>query len=50
PGHFYKVGDKIELIPSHCCTTCNLHRELTVVDDAGVILDRWPIEASGALT
>ncbi|MGL4462589.1 MAG: alanine racemase [Planctomycetia bacterium] len=50
PGHSYKVGDKIELIPSHCCTTCNLHRELTVVDDAGVILDRWPIEASGALT
>lgn len=41
-----KLGDLIELIPGHACTTCNLHREL-LVHEAGRIVDVWPIEASG---
>jgi D-serine deaminase-like pyridoxal phosphate-dependent protein len=47
-GHGLKVGQKVELIPSHCCTTCNLYRRLVVHED-GRITDEWPIEASGAL-
>lgn len=48
PGHRFRVGDKLELIPSHSCTTCNLHRQIIVHDD-GRVVDHWPIEASGAL-
>jgi D-serine deaminase-like pyridoxal phosphate-dependent protein len=40
------VGAKVELIPSHACTTCNLHREL-VVHQGGRVVDVWAIEASG---
>lgn len=43
-----KVGDKIEIIPSHGCTTSNLHSEFVVYDERGVI-DRWPIEGRGKL-
>ncbi|MFO0944729.1 MAG: DSD1 family PLP-dependent enzyme [Planctomycetota bacterium] len=49
PGHSLRVGDKLHLIPSHCCTTCNLHRQIHVHDGES-ILDVWPIEAAGALT
>ena len=43
-----KVGDRLEIIPSHGCTTSNLYREF-VVHRAGHVVGRWPIEASGAL-
>lgn len=43
------VGDKIEMIPSHGCTTANLYREMVVHKD-GTIIDIWPIEGSGKLT
>ncbi len=46
--HPAEIGDKIRLIPSHGCTTCNLYREY-VVHRAGVIEDIWPIEGAGAL-
>lgn len=49
PAHRFRVGDKVELLPSHCCTTCNLYREI-VVHENGHVVDKWPIEASGALT
>lgn len=42
------VGSKVRLIPSHGCTTCNLHRRLWIARH-GVIEDVWPIEASGCL-
>jgi len=42
------VGRKVRLIPSHVCTTCNLHRRLLVVA-GGRVADVWPIEAAGAL-
>ncbi len=42
------VGDAVELLPSHACTTCNLHRKLIVHED-GRVIDVWPIEASGRM-
>jgi D-serine deaminase-like pyridoxal phosphate-dependent protein len=44
----WKVGDLVEIVPSHACTTCNLHREF-VVHEGGRIVDRWAIEASGKM-
>jgi D-serine deaminase-like pyridoxal phosphate-dependent protein len=43
-----KVGDRMELIPSHGCTTSNLYREF-VVHQNGQVVDVWPIEGSGKL-
>ncbi|MBN1512858.1 MAG: DSD1 family PLP-dependent enzyme [Phycisphaerae bacterium] len=45
----WPVGARVELIPSHACTTANLHRALHV-RDGDRIVDVWPIEASGRLT
>jgi D-serine deaminase-like pyridoxal phosphate-dependent protein len=45
----WRIGDLVELIPTHACTTCNLHREL-VIHEEGLVLDVWPIEGSGKLT
>lgn len=47
-GRPLKVGDRIRLIPSHGCTTCNLHRRFFAVRD-GIVEDIWPIEGSGCL-
>jgi D-serine deaminase-like pyridoxal phosphate-dependent protein len=44
----WQIGQTLQLIPSHACTTCNLYREF-VVHDSGVVVDIWPIEASGGL-
>jgi hypothetical protein len=41
-----RVGDRVEIIPSHGCTTSNLYREF-VVHRGGVVEDVWPIEGSG---
>jgi 3-hydroxy-D-aspartate aldolase len=43
-----KVGDKIELVPSHCDTTINLHDVYYVVRD-GRLEDIWPIAARGMI-
>ena len=42
------IGQPLHLIPSHACTTCNLYREIVAHED-GVVVDIWPIEASGRL-
>lgn len=44
----WRIGDAVEIVPSHACTTCNLYREM-VVHDAGRIEYVWPIEGSGRL-
>lgn len=44
----WPIGQPLHLIPSHACTTCNLYREM-VVHENGVVVDVWPIEASGRL-
>lgn len=47
-GRPLRVGDRVRLIPSHVCTTCNLHRRIFAVRD-GVVEDVWAIEGSGCL-
>jgi D-serine deaminase-like pyridoxal phosphate-dependent protein len=42
------VGERLQLIPSHGCTTNNLHRRMWLVRD-GRLAECWPIEAAGAL-
>ena len=42
------VGQKVRIIPSHGCTTCNLHRQFWIAT-GGLIKDVWPIEGSGCL-
>jgi len=43
-----KVGDRTRLIPSHVCTTCNLHRRIFAVR-GGMVEDVWAVEGSGCL-
>ncbi|MHC4718138.1 MAG: DSD1 family PLP-dependent enzyme [Planctomycetota bacterium] len=43
-----KVGEKVRLIPSHGCTTSNLHRRMWICRK-NIIEACWPIEAAGAL-
>ena len=47
-GRPLKVGDRVRLVPSHGCTTCNLHRRLFAVRD-GIVEGVWAIEGSGCL-
>jgi len=48
PGSRVRVGDQLEIIPSHGCTTANLYREF-IVHRNGVVEDVWPIEGSGRM-
>lgn len=41
-----KLGETLELIPSHCDTTVNLHDEYVVVSD-GRVEDVWDVAARG---
>jgi D-serine deaminase-like pyridoxal phosphate-dependent protein len=40
------VGSRVEIIPTHCCATMNLHRNC-VAARKGRVEAYWPIEASG---
>jgi D-serine deaminase-like pyridoxal phosphate-dependent protein len=44
----WPIGRAVQIVPSHACTTCNLHREF-VVHAAGRVIDVWPIDAAGRL-
>lgn len=44
----WRVGDALHLLPSHACSTCNLHRAM-IVHDRQKVVDVWPIEGSGRL-
>jgi len=47
PGSVHlRPGDKVRFIPSHCCTTANLHDALYVVQ-GDALVDVWPIAARG---
>jgi len=39
-------GDRLRFLPSHCCTTVNLHDRYYVVRN-GTLVDIWPIAARG---
>ena len=41
-----KTGDKLKLIPGHCCSTINLHDKIYVIED-GKVIDRIQITAKG---
>jgi D-serine deaminase-like pyridoxal phosphate-dependent protein len=42
----WRAGDRVRLLPSHCCTTVNLHDTLYVIQDDRLV-DLWPIAARG---
>jgi len=44
----WRMGQTIELIPSHACTTCNLYRQFHV-HEQNRLVEIWPIEGSGKL-
>jgi D-serine deaminase-like pyridoxal phosphate-dependent protein len=41
-----RVGQKLQLLPSHCDTTVNLH-DVFYVTNSGTVEDVWPISARG---
>lgn len=41
-----QIGQRVEVIPTHCCATMNLHRHCVAVRQ-GRVETLWPIEASG---
>jgi len=43
-----RVGDKVEVIPNHCCATVNLYDEMLVVKESE-IAETWRIAARGKL-
>jgi D-serine deaminase-like pyridoxal phosphate-dependent protein len=43
-----RIGDRLELIPSHGCTTSNLYSEFIAHQD-GQPVGHWPIEGRGRL-
>lgn len=47
-GDLPAVGEKLQVIPSHACTTCNLYRWLHV-HQQGRVVAVWPIEGAGRL-
>ena len=42
-----RPGERVKLIPSHCCTTVNLHDRIFVVRE-GRVEAVWPVAARGA--
>lgn len=44
-----RVGDKIELVPSHGCTTCNLYEVMHVLDAEDRLAELWRIEGRGKI-
>lgn len=46
PSKHLKIGDKVLLIPGHCCSTVNLHNEIFLVEDEKVV-DRIPVTSRG---
>ena len=40
------IGDKLQIVPSHCDTTVNLHDQYMVIQ-GGNVVDVWPIDARG---
>jgi 3-hydroxy-D-aspartate aldolase len=45
-GHNITLGDKLKLIPGHCCTTVNLHSHFYLIRN-GRIVDKIPVTSRG---
>ena len=41
------VGDQFYLVPRHVCTTVNLWDEVCVIDEEGMFVETWPVDARG---
>ena len=41
-----RVGDKVEVIPNHCCAVSNLHDEM-IATRGGEVAETWPIAGRG---
>ncbi len=39
-----RIGEKVLIIPSHCCTTVNHYRQCYVIQD-NIVVDSWTIDA-----
>jgi len=46
PGAQPAIGDRLELLPTHICTTVNLYDRFHVIDN-GELADTWPITGRG---
>ncbi len=46
PSKKLRIGDKVLLIPAHCCSTVNLHDRIYLVEDDTVV-DRFLVTARG---
>ena len=46
PSKKLKVGDKVLLVPGHCCSTVNLHDRIYMVN-SGKVVDRIAVTARG---
>lgn len=46
PSKEFKIGDKVMLVPGHCCSTVNLHEKLYFVND-GKVTRRVAVTARG---
>lgn len=42
------IGERVTIIPNHCCVVTNLFNELIGVRD-GIVVNRWPVAARGRL-
>ncbi|MBX3070544.1 MAG: alanine racemase [Thermomicrobiales bacterium] len=43
-----ELGNRVEVIPNHVCTSVNLHDRLFVVRD-GAVVDEWKVDARGTV-
>ncbi len=43
------LGQTLQILPSHCDTTINLHDEY-IIHRSGTVIDHWPIETRGKTT
>lgn len=43
-----KIGDKVQIIPNHICSTVNLHNEVWIEDEKGHF-EKYPVLARGKL-
>ena len=46
PAALPKIGERIAIVPTHCCVSVNLHERLFVTSDSEVV-DQWSIVARG---
>ncbi len=42
-----RVGERVRIVPAHVCPVVNLADDVTVVDEAGGVVDTWRIAARG---